>query len=236
MDNQRGIILKIIIIWLAILFMSSFWLTVRVGSNPVSLAVFPEVPREGEPIIATFKLNNPLPQAISTEYQFYANGELIKEGTTIIASGSSKLYQYAYKNPLQLGKQVNFVVKTMSSQGSGEKAVSLPSYPPHIWSSFVSFASFSTSMMGFLTSMTYYQSTFGNNMGFNVGLLSSIVLIGLLIFLELTRPLLQEKTGTVLGRLKLRFGTVTWILFIIFMGIVYTKVVMILTIQGGSSA
>ncbi len=115
-----------------------------------------------------------------------------------------------------------------SPQGSFEKIVSLPSYPPQIWSSFVSFASFSTSMMGFMSSMTYYQGTFDTNMGFNVGLLSVIVLIGLLIFLELTQPLLRRKTITILGRLRLRFSTVTWILFIIFMGITYTKVVMVL--------
>ena len=227
MDNQRGIKLKIIIIWLAILLMGSFWLTAIVDSESVSLAVVPEVPREGEPILATFKLNNPAPQAISTEYHFYANGELMKEGATIIAPGSSKLYQYAYKNPLELGEQVNFVLRTTSPLGSYEKVVSLPSYPPQIWSSFVSFASFSTSMMGFMSSMTYYQSSFGSEMGFNVAILVTLVLIGLLIFLEVTQPLLREKTLAILGRLRLRFNTVTWILFIIFMGIVYTKVVMI---------
>ena len=229
MDNQRGIKLKIVIIWLAILLMGSFWLTARAGSDEVTLAVMPQVPREGEPIIATFKLNNPSPQAIRTEYQFYANGKLLEEGATIIPPGSSKLYQYAYQNPLPLGEQVNFVVKIKSPLGSHEKVVSLPSYPPQIWSSFVSFASFSTSVMSFMFSSTYYQSSFGSdNMGFNVGLLSAIVLMGLLIFLELTQPLLQEKTVTILRRLRLRFNTVTWILFIIFMGIVYTKVVMIL--------
>ncbi len=220
--------LKIIIIWLAILLMGSFWLTVRATSDPVNLAVVPEVPREGKPIIATFKLNNPASRAVSTEYQFYANGELMKEGTTTIPPGSSKLYQYAYKNPLLLGERVSFVVKTMSPRGSHEKAVSLPSYPPQIWSSFVSFASFSTSMMGFMSSSTYYQSSFSSGMGFNVGILVNVVLIGLLIFMELTQPLLQGRTTTILGRLRLRFNTVTWIVFIIFMGIFYTKVVMIL--------
>ncbi len=228
MDRQRGIKLKIIIIWLAIVLMGSFWLTVSGTSDPVNLAVVPQVPREGEPIIATFKLTNPASQAVSTEYQFYANGELMKEGTTSIPPGSSKLYQYAYKNPLLLGEQVSFVVKTTSPQGSYEKVVSLPPYPPQIWLSFVSFASFSTSVMSFMSSSSYYQSSFGSEMGFNVGILVVVVLIGLLIFLELTQFLPQGRTISILGRLRLRFNTVTWILFIIFMGIVYTKVVMIL--------
>lgn len=58
-------------------------------------------------------------------------------------------------------------------------------------------------------------------------MLFTIVLIALLIFLELTQPLLQKKTIAILKRLRLRFNTVTWVLFIIFMGIVYTRVVMI---------
>ncbi len=61
-----------------------------------------------------------------------------------------------------------------------------------------------------------------------MGILVTVVLIGLLIFLELTRPLIQERTIAILGRLRLRFNTVAWILFIILMGIVYTKVVMII--------
>ena len=83
-------------------------------------------------------------------------------------------------------------------------------------------------MMGFMSSMTYYQTTFSTEIGFNVGLLCSSVLIALLIFLELARAQLQEKTIATLARLRLRFNTVTWILFTIFMGIVYTQVLMLI--------
>ena len=100
--------------------------------------------------------------------------------------------------------------------------------PPQIWSSFVSFASFSTSVMGFMGVMTYYQSTFGADIGLNIVYLCTVVLMGLLFFLELTQPMLNERTIAVLRRLRIMFNSVTWILFIIFMGIVYTKVVMIL--------
>ncbi len=82
--------------------------------------------------------------------------------------------------------------------------------------------------MSSMSTMTYYQSTFGSDMGLNVGIITAIVLIALLIFLELTQPVVEGKTIAVLGRMRIRFSTVTWILFIIFMGIVYTKVVMIL--------
>jgi len=89
--------------------------------------------------------------------------------------------------PLALGEQVNFVVHAESEGGTCEKIVSLPAYPPQIMTSLVSFASFSTSVMGFMASSTYYESSFGSvDEGLNVGLVISIVLIILLIFLELS--------------------------------------------------
>ncbi len=227
-SKRRGTGLKVRIVWLAILLLGSFWLTVRGSSDPVSIAVIPQVPREGESIIAIFKLNNPSSDALVTRYQFYANGELLKEGITTIAPSSGKTYKYAYKNPFPLGERLSFLVKTQSTQGNYEKFLSSPPFPPQVASSFVSFASFSTSVMSFMSTMTYYQSTMGTDIGLNVGLLYTIVLIALLIFSEMTQPLLQGKTITILKRLRLRFNTITWVLFIIFMGIVYTKMVLIL--------
>ena len=222
--------LKIIIVWLAIMIIGCFCLTTMAGSGPIAMAVIPEVPRADEPIICTFKLNNPTSEATMIDFSFYANGELLLHGTSTLGPHTSKTYQYVYKNPLTLGEQVNFVVHAESEEGGTcEKIVSLPSYPPQIMSSFVSFASFSTSVMGFMASSTYYESSFGSvDEGLNVGLVISIVLIILLIFLELSEPL--PSSYLVLGRLRIRFTTMTAILFIIFIGIVYTKIVMILAV------
>lgn len=228
LNKDRGTRLKVVIIWLAILLLGSFWLTVRGSSDPVSLVVIPQVPREGEPIIVIFRLNNPSSASLVSRYQFYTNGKLLMEGTTTIADGSSKTYKYAYNNPIPLGEQLHFVVRVKSEWGDYEKSLSSPPYPPQVWSSFVSFASFSTSVMNSMATMTYYQTTFVSEVGFNVGLLYTILLMALLIFLELSQPILREKTLPLLGKLRLRFNTVTWILFIIFMGIVYTKVVLII--------
>ena len=222
-------LLKIIIVWLAIIIIGCFCLTTMAGSDLVEIAVIPEVPRVDEPIICTFKLNNPAPVSRTIDFSFYANGELLLHGTSTLGPHTSKTYQYVYKNPLALGEQVNFVVRAESDSKKCEKIVSLPSYPPQVMSSFVSFASFSTSVMGFMTSSTYYESSFGSvDEGLNVGLVISIVLIILLIFLELSEPL--PSSYLVLGRLRIRFTTMTAILFIIFIGIVYTKIVMILAV------
>jgi hypothetical protein len=225
----RGTIFKLIMVWLVMVFLGSFWLSVRDTSSPISMAVMPEVPRQGEPVVVTFKLNNPSPHTLPVSYQFYVNGSILAAQDTTISSGSSKTYQYAYDNPLSMGQQINFLVKTQSELGKDQMEISLPTYPPQVWSSFISFASFSTSIMSSMTSMTYFQSTFGTDMGLNVGILITLVLITLLIFSELTQPVVGGKTVAFPGRLRIRFSTVTWILLIIFLGIVYTKVVMILT-------
>ncbi len=227
-STKRSMSFKLGILWLAIFLLGSFWLTVRGTSDPVSMAVIPQAPREGEPIIVTFRLNNPTSHSQATNYQFYANGELLSEGITIMAPESSETSKYAYTNPLGIGEQLNFVVRAESRLGNHEKVISSPSYPPQVWSSFVSFASFSTSLMSSMSTMTYYQSTFNSDMGLNVGIIASIVLIALLIFVELTQPVIAGRTAVIVGRLGIRLSTVTWILLIIFMGIVYTRVVMIL--------
>ncbi len=227
-ENKKIIYFKLAITFLSILLMASFWLTMREISDPVSVVVTPKVPREGKPIIVTFKLNNPSLSPLVTRYQFYVSGQLLKDGTTTLAPASYESHRYAYENPLRIGEQLNFVVRTQSEQGDYEKVLSSPSYPPTVWSSFVSFASFSTSLMSSVSTITYYQSTFGSDMGLNVGIITSIVLIVLLIFMELTQPVIAGRAVATLGRLKIRLSTVTWILLIVFMGIVYTKIVMIL--------
>ncbi|MBI2854730.1 MAG: hypothetical protein HYX87_07420 [Chloroflexi bacterium] len=227
-NRNKSTMFRLAIIWLAMLLLGSFWLTIRGTSDPVSMAVTPQAPRGGEPIIAVFRLNNPSSQPLVTKYQFYANGQLLKEGVTTIAPESDKAYRYAYKNPLQMGEQVNFVVRTQSERGDYEKVLSTPPYPPQVWSSFVSFATFSTSVMSSMSTMTYYKSTFGSEMGLNAGIILTVVLIILLLFLTLTQPEVEGKEVARLGRLRIRFSTVTSILFIVFMGIVYTRVLMIL--------
>jgi hypothetical protein len=219
---------KLGMLWLAIMLLGSFWLTVRGASAPLSMVVIPQAPRESEPIIATFNIYNPSSQAIVTRYQLYANSELLKEGATTLAPDSGKAYKYAYENPLQVGEQINFLVRTQSEQGNYEKVLSSPPYPPQVWSSFISFASFSTSVMSSMSTMTYYQSSFGSDKGLNVGIITTIVLIVLLLLLELTQPVVEGSTVGVLRRLRIGFSTVTWILFIIFIGMVYTRVWMII--------
>lgn len=231
-SKDSGTAFKLAIIWLAMLLLGSFYLSVRETSEPLSMTVIPQAPREGEPIMATFKLGNPTSEAAVTGYQFYANGKLISQGVTTIDGATGKTYTYAYANPLQMGERLSFSVTIQSEQGDYERAISSPPYPPQVWSSFVSFASFSTSVMSSMSNMSYYQSTFGDDTVLNMGVIFAIVLIAVLIFIELTQPVVEGRTIGALGRLRVRYSTVSWILLFIFMGMVYSRTVMVLAAMG----
>jgi hypothetical protein len=234
--QQFGLAIALI----GILLLGSILVSMNAKSDPVTITVQPEVPKEGNPIIVAFYLNNPSILKNRISYELYANGQLLLSGSTIIPPASNKKFVYLYPEAPALGERVTFLVKTDSDQGGFEKAISMPAYPPQVWSSFVSFASFSTSLMGTsslgasmgssmgssLTSITYYDRTFVNSTGLNVGLTFSMVLIILLVFLELSEPI-ESKCFKMLG-LRLRFSKLSVVLFTVFMGIVFTKVVMII--------
>jgi hypothetical protein len=229
LDKNKGAYFKIIVIWLAIILLGCFWLSLSSASGPVTLTVMPEVPREGQPVFATFKLNNPSSEPLSTSFQFYTNGVLVSEGKTTIAPNSSQLNQHVYENPLPVGEQVIFLVAAQSPKGNYERVVSIPPYPPQVWTSFISFASFSTAVISSISSMNalaYYQGSFTGAV-FNIGTFVCLVLIVLLIFMELAGKPIQGRS-LVLGQLRIRLVTLTWILLIVFVAMVYTRVVLIL--------
>ncbi len=227
--SHKGLILKIAIAWLCTFALLGFLIAARSAANPVTMSIIPEVPKAGEPIVVTFNINNPSDEPSTTSYQLYVNGKLLKSGSTTIAPQASSKYQYAYKNTLERGEQVNFVLKTISDNGSFDKIVSLPKYPPQLMSSFVSFAAFSTSVMTSMISMEYFTDTFGTTAGINTGLIVAIVLLVLLIFLELTQAIITGRGTAVISSYRAGFTTVSTILFIILVGMVFTTVVMIIT-------
>lgn len=234
---------KIAIISPVILVLAILSISLNSLSSPVALSAFPEVPREGEPIILSFSLKNLDLKETTYAYEFYANGKKILEGSAVLRPLSSKQYSYAYRNPLKLGEQVTFLLKAAAPSNTYEETLSMPAYPPQVWSSFVSFATFSTSMAGMsssmglsssmgssmgmsLTSMAYYQNSFGTNKAFNVGVIFSVVLIMILIHVELTEPFMKARN--LLGRLRARFNKLSAILFIIFVAMVFTQIIMII--------
>lgn len=236
MDRRKHLMIKTTLVWVGIILLGTFWLNVRGSSAPVSITAMPESPREGEPVLVTFKLNNPHYEPKVTDYRFYVNGKILKEGRATLYPLSGKIYQYAYTSPVAIGERVTFAVKAGTGGESCEKTVSIPPFPPQVCSSFISFASFSTTVMSSLATSSYYKDNFATAAtGVNAGLVISICLIALLIALELAGAAEENNTAgqggvlPALQRFKDKFSTLTWILFIIFIGIVYTKIVMILS-------
>jgi hypothetical protein len=238
--KQKKIVFKIAGIWLAIIVLVVFSISLNEISSPITLITFPEVPKEDTPVLVIFTLKNFGITSMPSTYELFANGEKVLEGEAMLSALSSKSYSYLYPYPIKLGEQVTFVLRAKTPTESYEKIIAVPPYHPHVWTSFVSFASFSTSMAGVtssmgvsstttttITSMAYYSSAFGNNHAINVGVIFSAVLIAVLIHVEVTEP--YTNAIHVLGRLRRRFSKVSAILFIIFMAMVFTQIAMILS-------
>jgi hypothetical protein len=228
-SQYKGLILKVVIVWLSIALLASFLITMKSNANPVTLSIVPEVPKTKEPIVATFSISNSTDKPTTTSYQLYVNGKLVEIGSMVIAPQNSSKHQYTYTNCLQRGEQVNFTLRASSDTSNYLKVVSLPAYPPQLMSSFVSFAAFSTSVMSTMISMEYFNNTFGTTSGgLNTGIIIAVILIVLLIFLELSQTVTADKGITLIGHYRISLGNMSAILFIIFLGMVFTKTVMIL--------
>lgn len=227
-SQYKGLILKIAIVWLSIALLAGFLITTKANANPITLSIIPEVPKTKEPIVATFSISNSTDKPSNTGYRLYVNGKLVESGSMVISPQSSSKHQYAYTNYLERGEQVNFTLKASSDTGNYLKVVSLPAYPPQLMSSFVSFAAFSTSVMSAMISMEYFNNAFGTTSELNTGIIIAVILIALLIFLELSQTAMADKGVTILGHYRVSIGNMTAILFIIFLGMVFTRIVMIL--------
>ena len=84
--------------------------------------------------------------------------------------------------------------------------------------------------MSSFISIEYFDDAFGTTSGLNTGIMVSIILIALLIFLELTQAVAAGKKTTTLVGYRAGFSMLSAILFVILLGMVFTKVVMIIAV------
>jgi hypothetical protein len=76
--------------------------------------------------------------------------------------------------------------------------------------------------------MEYFNSTFGTTSQINTGVIVVLILMALLIFLELSQGIVVTKGGGIISKYRVGFTILTTILFIIFLGMIFTRVVLIL--------
>lgn len=226
--QHRGLLLKIAVTWACVFLLAGFLFAGHSLANGVNLSVIPEVPRVGEPVVATFTIAG-TEQPADTYYELYVNGKLAESGTTFITPGTSIKYRYAYESSVEPGEQVTFYLKTGSAYGEYEKSIALPAYPPQLMSSFVSLAAFSTSVMSTMVTAQYFNDAFGTTEGINTGVIITVVLLLLLLFLELTQSIRRLRNNTILSSYRVASLHVSTILFVIMLGIVFTKVAMMIT-------
>ncbi len=216
--NTHRLTQKTLMVWLAVALLASFAFSMQSLKDPVSMVVMPEAPQQGEPLTLSFTLHNPALAEETYSYELYINGELAMQGESPVGPMSSKQHKYIYQNPLSLGEQTTFLIKAKTSSGEViQKTLSIPVYAPQVWTSFVSMATYST---------VDYNAAFAPTKNMNVGLIFTLVLIPMLSFLVLTEPY-AGKSNT-LGRLNHKFTRLSAIMFVIFMGMVLTHMVMII--------
>lgn len=150
----------------------------------------------------------------------------------------------------RLGTAMRFYAEAVDLETGARftEAIMVPQSPPEAWMSFASFSSLTTMLLSSSSSLmssssssssmsssftiSYYQSTIGLarapvKWGINVGLAVSIILLVLLTFIELTNPRFGT-LGRRLSGLRGRYSLLTANLLLIFMGLVITRIVMII--------
>jgi hypothetical protein len=99
----------LVIIWLAIFILGGYYaINIATMPCPDMVELTATAPGKGEPVTATFQLNNPTDEEIAINYSFYVNGKLQQHGYSRIQPHSRTQDQYVkhYKP----GEQVNFLV------------------------------------------------------------------------------------------------------------------------------
>ncbi len=243
-ESERRTIKKILIMLFATLILTTFISSFGRLSDPVQLNVYPMVFRKGEPLSVSFAIRNFDLKAKQYSYELYIDGAKVMDGQILLPPFSERGYGYSYLNQAELGEATNFFLKVDSPTKTYKDSLTAPMYHPYTLTSFVSFATFATSMasstmasstmassttttMTSMTTMAYYTDSFGarSSTPFNVGVIFSIVLIALLMHVEVTEPFSDKESFS--GRVRMRFNRLAVVLFIIFISMVFTQILVI---------
>ena len=218
--------LRLIVIWFATIAALIFWSSSTPDHSTARFTVLPQVPRSGQPLLLTLELSGAKYEGQPFEFELYANGVLVQAGQGSLGPGDFRRYTLSYPYVPGRGQRATFYAKVTTSDSEFSKVVAMPPYPPQVWSSFVSFASFSTSMMGSISTSVAYGANFSPKVGLNVGLAIVLVLLALCLFQELTHPLKEKGQKSIFLEMHIRFQELLIALLIVFIGVAYTFLVL----------
>ncbi len=230
-EPNKSFISRLILASIIAVFLSIFLVSMSRGM--VDLSYYPTFPRQGEPLFIKVSVSNLNPDLHGFLITVYSDGVEITEWATDIKEWGTREFMFISEAGDLLGKSKRIYVEAVNLDldSRQEGMLMIPPYPPEICSSFTSFASFSTTLMTYMQSFTYYQATLIPEEGLNVGLITSLTLIGLLVFEELSDPS-YGGIGRRLLELRIRYGRMVVVLLIIFFAMVFTRVALI--VWGGA--
>lgn len=218
---------RVAALWALALMLITFYRSV--SGSVIGINYYPAMPREGDPIQVTVRLHNPNPEPKTYAVKVYLDGVKAADWLATLEGGAIKEYRLLEPKSLKVGESLRVYAEAtdLKTAETHQASAMIPPYPPEAFTSFISFASFSSTLMGYMTTMSYYTTTITPTEGINTGLTLSLVLIGLLIFLELTDPA-YGKVNNIITYLRRNFTKEATALLIVFMAMVTTKVVFII--------
>ncbi len=234
-------------LFLSILFLNS-WIQI---DQTLTLTHFPSVTRENEPFVVRALVRNVADEPRRIRVILFVDGLEAFVSESFFEPLATQSSTLTLPSP-RLGTAMRFYAEAVDLE-TGKRyteAIMVPQSPPEAWMSFASFSSLTTMLLSSSSSsslmssssssssmsssftISYYQSTIGLarapiKWGINVGLAVSIILIVLLVFIELTNPQFGN-LGRRLSGLRDRYSLLTANLLLIFMGLVITRIVMII--------
>lgn len=222
---KRKFIPKLVLTWVVVVFL--VFLLVGMRRETVMASYYPTYPREGEPIFTKIAVSNLRPDPRRFSVTVYSDGVKLTEWRTEIKGTAEFMFITQADDLLGQSKRFYIEAVNLDDDQRHEAYLMIPPFPPETLSSFVSFASFSTTLMTTMQSFAYYQGVVMPQGGLNVGLAASMTLISLLIFQELSDPS-YGRVGRRLLELRRRYGTYVVVLLIIFFCMVFTRIALIL--------
>ncbi len=230
------------IAFLAVLLANSL----QAQSGVISLHYFPAVAKAGEPVVVTLSITDP--DTVSHDYRvtmFVGSSEVLSS-VSQVAPSSLQLFQYTrVAPPTGSALRVYGEVKNLDNGVEYSETILIPPSPPELWLSFASFSSFATTFASTASggqsgarALDYYVSAVGGTSSLvqsaptlapiNVGILSTIILVCILFFLDMSDPT-YGGVGARLSLFRRRYALLASALLLMFLGVVYTWIVVLLS-------
>jgi len=239
-NGVKAIALAYVVLFLVIILFNSIDQT----SDVLNLSHFPSTPKENEPFIIRANIKNTADETRKYSLTMYVDGDAVLTSESTFDALSTQTSTLTIASP-PLGSAVRVYAEAVDLE-TGEiykQALLMPQSPPEAWMSFASFSSLTTMLLSSSSSssssmsssftISYYKNAIGLSestirWSINIGLIASLTLVALLVFIELTNPAFGN-LGQKMKGLRERYSLLTANLLIVFLGLVLTRVVIIMS-------